>query len=74
MQARYQGATTENNDVRIEKVLTQLLGSKIPGGTDIIDKYPFIQGPWSIFKLSSTAETIAVTGDHSVKWVKGNTS
>ena len=37
---------------------------------DIIEKYPFIKGPWSWFKLNSPDETIAVTGDHSVKWVK----
>jgi L-alanine-DL-glutamate epimerase-like enolase superfamily enzyme len=36
---------------------------------DITDKYPFIEGPWSFFKLHSPNETIAVTGDHSVKWV-----
>jgi hypothetical protein len=36
-----------------------------------IEQYRFIQGPWSIFNLSSTAETIAVTGDHSLKWVEG---
>ncbi len=40
----------------------------------VIEKYPFIKGPWSIFKLDSTAESIAVTGDHSVKWVKGDNS
>lgn len=36
----------------------------------VIEKYPFIKGPWSWFKLDSPEETIAVTGDHSVKWVK----
>ena len=38
----------------------------------VIDKYPFIPGPWSFFHQDSPKETIAVTGDHSVKWVKGN--
>ncbi|UCC97526.1 MAG: mandelate racemase/muconate lactonizing enzyme family protein [Phycisphaerales bacterium] len=37
----------------------------------VIEKYPFIPGPWSIFRLDNPAETIAVTGDHSIKWVKG---
>lgn len=37
---------------------------------NVIEKYPFIRGPWSWFKLYSPASTIAVTGDHSVKWVK----
>jgi L-alanine-DL-glutamate epimerase-like enolase superfamily enzyme len=35
----------------------------------VIDRYPFIPGPWSFFELESPRETIAVTGDHSVKWV-----
>jgi L-alanine-DL-glutamate epimerase-like enolase superfamily enzyme len=35
----------------------------------VIAKYPFIPGPWSFFRLDSPAETVAVTGDHSVKWV-----
>jgi len=36
----------------------------------VIEKYPFIPGPWSFFHQSSPKRTIAVTGDHSVKWVK----
>jgi hypothetical protein len=36
----------------------------------VIEKYPFIPGPWSVFRLESPPETIAVTGDHSIKWVK----
>jgi L-alanine-DL-glutamate epimerase-like enolase superfamily enzyme len=36
----------------------------------VIDRYPFIPGPWSFFELDSPRETIAVTGDHSVKWVE----
>jgi len=35
----------------------------------VIEKYPFIPGPWSVFRLDSPPETIAVTGDHSIKWV-----
>ncbi|HVT89539.1 MAG TPA: mandelate racemase/muconate lactonizing enzyme family protein [Tepidisphaeraceae bacterium] len=35
----------------------------------VIEKYPFIPGPWSFFKIDSPAETVAVTGDHSVKWI-----
>jgi|TARA_B100001250_G_scaffold413896_1_gene449671 L-alanine-DL-glutamate epimerase-like enolase superfamily enzyme len=35
----------------------------------IVEKYPFIPGPWSYFKIDSPPETVAVTGDHSVKWV-----
>ena len=35
----------------------------------VIEKYPFTPGPWSIFELDSSTRTIAVTGDHSLKWV-----
>lgn len=35
----------------------------------VIEKYPFIPGPWSFFRLDSPPETVAVTGDHSVQWV-----
>jgi L-alanine-DL-glutamate epimerase-like enolase superfamily enzyme len=36
----------------------------------VIEKYPFIPGPWSFFQIDSPPETVAVTGDHSVKWVE----
>ncbi len=35
----------------------------------VIAKYPFIPGPWSFFRIDSPPETVAVTGDHSIKWV-----
>lgn len=37
---------------------------------EVIHRYPFIPGPWSFFHQTSPKQTIAVTGDHSVKWVK----
>lgn len=51
-----------------------LLVPKEPGlGIEIdervIEKYPFVPGPWSFFRIDSPPETIAVTGDHSLKWV-----
>jgi len=36
----------------------------------VAEKYPFRPGPWSFFRVDSPPETIAVTGDHSVKWVE----
>jgi len=48
-------------------------GMGIEINENVIEKYPFIRGPWSLFQLNSPPETIAVTGDHSVKWVKGKT-
>lgn len=35
----------------------------------VVDKYPYIPGPWSLFEIHSPPQTIAVTGDHSLKWV-----
>jgi len=40
----------------------------------VFEKYPFISGPWSFFRIDSPAETVAVTGDHSVKWVAAGSS
>jgi len=34
----------------------------------VIDRYPWIAGPWSSFRLDSPPETWHVTSDHSVKW------
>ena len=34
----------------------------------VIERYPWIPGPWSFFRIDSPPETLAVTSDHSVKW------
>src|SRR5579862_4559845 len=34
----------------------------------VIDRYPWIPGPWSYFRTDSPAETRAVTSDHSAQW------
>jgi L-alanine-DL-glutamate epimerase-like enolase superfamily enzyme len=44
-------------------------GLGIDVDTSVIDRYPFLPGPWSYFRLDSPPSTVAVTGDHSVKWV-----
>src|SRR6266404_1049908 len=36
----------------------------------VIERYPWIPGPWSFFRLESPAETWAVTADHSVKFTR----
>jgi L-alanine-DL-glutamate epimerase-like enolase superfamily enzyme len=51
-----------------------LVVSRTPGlgvtvNEAVIEKYPFIPGPWSFFRIDSPPETVAVIGDHSVKWV-----
>ncbi len=35
----------------------------------VVDRYPYVPGPWSIFRIENPPQTVAVTGDHSVKWV-----
>jgi hypothetical protein len=34
----------------------------------VVERYPWVPGPWSYFTLESPQETFAVTSDHSVKW------
>jgi L-alanine-DL-glutamate epimerase-like enolase superfamily enzyme len=34
----------------------------------VIERYPWIPGPWSLFRTDRPAETRGVTADHSVKW------
>ena len=51
-------------------VVPQGTGLGIDIDEGVIEKYPFIPGPWSVFHLESPPETIAVTGDHSIKWVE----
>ncbi len=34
----------------------------------VIERYPWIPGPWSYFRIDSPPQTLAVTADHSVKW------
>ena len=33
-----------------------------------IERFPWIPGPWSFFRIDSPPETLAVTSDHSIKW------
>jgi L-alanine-DL-glutamate epimerase-like enolase superfamily enzyme len=37
----------------------------------VLERYPWIPGPWSYFRTDSPAETRAVMSDHSVKWDPG---
>jgi L-alanine-DL-glutamate epimerase-like enolase superfamily enzyme len=34
----------------------------------VVDRYPWIPGPWSYFRTDSPAETRAVMSDHSIPW------
>jgi L-alanine-DL-glutamate epimerase-like enolase superfamily enzyme len=59
------------NPIQIER--GDLIVSREPGlGVEIdetvIDRYPWVPGPWSTFTLHSPRQTFAVTGDHSVRF------
>ena len=54
-----------------------LIVPKTPGlGVEVdeavFERYPWIPGPWSYFKMFSPPGTWAVTSDHSVQWAEGN--
>lgn len=42
------------------------LGVKV--NEDVIERYPWLPGPWSSFTLESPRGTWNVTGDHAVRW------
>jgi L-alanine-DL-glutamate epimerase-like enolase superfamily enzyme len=42
------------------------LGVEVDEG--VVDRYPWIPGPWSFFEIYSPHETRAVTADHSEPW------
>jgi L-alanine-DL-glutamate epimerase-like enolase superfamily enzyme len=43
-------------------------GLGVPVDESVIERYPWIPGPWSFFRIDSPLGTWAVTADHSVKW------
>jgi L-alanine-DL-glutamate epimerase-like enolase superfamily enzyme len=50
-----------------------LVVSRAPGlgvtvDESVLDRYPWIPGPWSLFRIDSPAETRAVSSDHSIQW------
>jgi len=45
------------------------LGVKVD--ENVIERYPWVPGPWSLFRLDSPPGTWAVTSDHSIPWDNG---
>ncbi|MBI1791269.1 MAG: hypothetical protein HYR60_27390, partial [Acidobacteria bacterium] len=37
----------------------------------VIERYPWVPGPWSYFRIDSPPGAWAVTADHSIKWEEG---
>jgi L-alanine-DL-glutamate epimerase-like enolase superfamily enzyme len=62
--------------LQIEKgdlVVPKKPGIGVEVDESVVERYPYMPGPWSIFKIDSPPETLAVSGDHSVKWVEAET-
>jgi len=56
--------TIENGEL----VVPRKPGLGIRVNESVIEKYPWIPGPWSRFQLISPPGEWAVTGDHSIQW------
>lgn len=59
------------NPLEIERgdlILSRKPGLGVEVNESVIDRYPWIPGPWSTFTLHSPPTTFAVTGDHTVRW------
>jgi L-alanine-DL-glutamate epimerase-like enolase superfamily enzyme len=53
----------------------ELIVSRSPGlgvvvDESVVERYPWIPGPWSSFTTHSPRETWSVTGDHSTQWAE----
>ena len=53
-----------------ELVVPQGPGFGISVDESVIERYPWIPGPWSTFSLISPPGTWSVTSDHSVRWAE----
>jgi L-alanine-DL-glutamate epimerase-like enolase superfamily enzyme len=58
---------------QLELVRGDLLVPRTPGlgvtvDESVIERYPWLPGPWSYFRTDSPPKTRAVTSDHSVQW------
>ncbi|MDP6357550.1 MAG: mandelate racemase/muconate lactonizing enzyme family protein [Planctomycetota bacterium] len=53
-----------------------LIMSDAPGlgveiNEDVVSKYPYIKGAWSIFEIDSPRQTLHLSGDHALVWDAG---
>ena len=53
---------------RGDLVVPRAPGLGVAVDESVVERYPWIAGPWSYFRTESPAETRAVTSDHSLKW------
>jgi hypothetical protein len=50
-------------------VVSRKPGLGVEVDESVVERYPWIPGPWSEFRTDSPPETRAVTADHSLKWL-----
>ena len=55
---------------RGELVVSREPGLGVQIDETVIDRYPWIPGPWSTFTLHSPRKTFAVTGDHTIRFAE----
>ena len=55
----------ENGDL----VVPDKPGIGVEVDESVIERYPYLPGPWSIFKIHNPPEMQAMSGDHSARWV-----
>ncbi|HUB32794.1 MAG TPA: mandelate racemase/muconate lactonizing enzyme family protein [Bryobacteraceae bacterium] len=53
---------------RGDLVVSSKPGLGVTVDESVIERYPWVPGPWSLFHIASPAETRAVMSDHSVPW------
>jgi L-alanine-DL-glutamate epimerase-like enolase superfamily enzyme len=49
-------------------IVSQAPGLGVKVDESVVDRYPWIPGPWSYFRIDNPPETRAVTSDHSIQW------
>jgi L-alanine-DL-glutamate epimerase-like enolase superfamily enzyme len=53
-------------------VVPRAPGLGVTVNESVVDRYPWVPGPWSYFHIASPEETRAVMSDHSVQWAPAN--
>ncbi|HOK45853.1 MAG TPA: enolase C-terminal domain-like protein, partial [Bryobacteraceae bacterium] len=51
-----------------ELIVPRGAGLGVSVNESVIERYPWIPGPWTCFTLKSPPETRYISSDHSVKW------
>ena len=54
--------------VRGDLAVPRAPGLGVTVDESVIERYPWVPGPWSYFRTDSPPETRAVTSDHSIQW------